>query len=204
MPSKEQVGRLNNILNTIVPLCASTRYPPLVLSVQWILESGYGTKESGENNVLGITWTKLSPFSYSWCPTHECLTAAQIEALPREEKATVVSIKPIKGVDNLFEVFLKRRFNNYDSEAECLGDKIDLIKMASRYKRAYNRWLEDYDKDRLLYYPDRDLVLLTSICDAGYATDIKYKSTVLAIAKQKSIIESVTYAIANFHKRKGR
>ena len=203
MPSTEQTSRLNNIQNIIIPLCYKTSYSPLVLTTQWILESGYGTKQSGVNNVLGITWTTRSPFTYSWVKTWEHLTSAQIRKLPREEAARVESITPIEGKDDLFKVVLQRRFNNYDTVDECLEDKIDLIVTAKRYRPSYLQWLDKYRESRSLYSQERDLTLLSAICKAGYATDIKYQSTVLSIAKQKSTITSITTAIPRFTPKGG-
>ena len=67
----------------------SVGYPPEVLIAQWAIESNWGKRPSGKNNLFGMTFNPSHHRSFSWVLTWEELTQEEINRLPADERARV-------------------------------------------------------------------------------------------------------------------
>lgn len=182
MPSQKQLQNLRNFVKLSFPICLEQNYPILVLCSQWVLESGWGEKISGDNNYFGMTYTKgkkarkqIGSTGFSWVPTHEELTIEQIKNLDNEEKLSISSQTVIPGT-NKFLISLKRRFTNYESYEASIQDQIELIKFHIPYSKYYDWWTKNQNNDR-----DRELLQQIA---GTYGTATKYAKTVNDIYTQ--------------------
>ena len=104
----------------------SVGYPPDVLIAQWAIESNWGKRPSGKNNLFGMTFNPSRHKSFSWVPTWEELTQDGIDRLPLDERNRIRSVVPMSNRPGYFRVELDRKFADYDTAEESIADKVGL------------------------------------------------------------------------------
>lgn len=183
MLDKEQ--RQRNLLEFAAAAVAfeeSTKFPALLAVVQWALESGWGEKQTGDNNFWGITAGRNWYGAVKWCPTREALTNQQIEKLDPEERETITSVKA-RG-DGRFDVCLKRKFRSYRSINEALQDYRRILVNGPRYEYCFDAYSSHGDVRKLMQ----------CIADAGYATNPAYGQQLITISNQSNVLEAIAHA----------
>lgn len=105
MASKEQKERFMEIYQAAVN--AGEAHPEVV-AAQWAIESGWGKKQSGKNNVFGIKAGKNE--AGSLVNTHEVINGKRVA--------------------------IKDRFKDYNSIDESVADRVNFTKNNPRYRKA--------------------------------------------------------------------
>ena len=164
----------------------STGYPADVIVAQWAVESAWGTRQSGRNNLFGMTYRPRHS-GFSWVPTREELTAAGIAALPAAERATITSQTPMPNRPGFFNVRLKRRFADYATVNDSIQDKVSLVMTSPRYAAAWTGYLRNRNVSEFI----------DAIAAAGYATAGNYMTLVKQIAGQKNVRDAIAKARSN-------
>lgn len=164
----------------------SVGYPPQVLLAQWAIESKWGARPAGRNNVFGVTYNASRHQAFSWVSTWEELTDAGIAALPEEERRRITRREPLVNRPNLWRVELERRFADYPDVQTAIGDHVGLITTAPRYSAAWSQFNADKDIDQFL----------EGICRAGYATAGYYAQLAQKIAVQRNVLRAIAAARA--------
>jgi flagellum-specific peptidoglycan hydrolase FlgJ len=165
---------------------AGIGYPPQVLIAQWAIESKWGARPSGRNNLFGMTFNPARHASFSWVATWEELNDAGIASLPPEERRTITKKEPIPHRPGVWRLELQRRFADYDSPRASIEDKVGLITTAPRYAAAWSGFRATKDVD----------AFITAICRAGYATAGYYPQLASQIAAQKNVARAIAAARA--------
>lgn len=161
-------------------------YPPQVLIAQWAIESKWGARPSGRNNLFGMTFNSARHSSFSWVATWEELTEAGIAGLPPAERQTITKREPMLNRRGWFRVELQRRFADYASPAASIDDKVGLITTAPRYAAAWAG-----------YQATKDInAFIDAICAAGYATAGYYPQLAQKIAAQPNVARAIAAARA--------
>ena len=161
-------------------------YPPQVLIAQWAIESKWGARPSGRNNLFGMTFNPRRHKSFSWVATWEELTEAGIAALPQDERRTITKREPMPNRAGFWRIELHRRFADYESPQASIADKVGLITTAPRYAAAWSQ-----------YGLDRDInQFIEGICRAGYATAGYYPQLAQQIAAQPNVARAIAAARA--------
>lgn len=161
-------------------------YPPQVLIAQWAIESKWGSKPSGRNNLFGMTYNPARHSGFSWVPTWEELTEVGISALPPDELRTMTKREVLPRRNGWWRVELQRKFADYASPQASIADKVGLITTAPRYHAAWSAFLRDQDIN----------ALLVGICAAGYATASYYPQLAQQIAAQPNVARAIAAARA--------
>ena len=162
----------------------SVGYPPEVLIAQWAIESNWGKRPSGKNNLFGMTFNPSRHKSFSWVLTWEELTQEEINRLPADERARIRESVAMPTRPGYFRVTLERKFADYDTPEESIADKVGLITSAARYRNAWSA----YERDRNVNG------LITGICRAGYATAGGYEMLAQQIAGQENVRRAIAEA----------
>jgi flagellum-specific peptidoglycan hydrolase FlgJ len=161
-------------------------YPPQVLIAQWAIESKWGARPSGRNNLFGMTFNPARHASFSWVATWEELTEPGITALPADERRTITKKEPIVNRRGWWRVELQRRFADYSTAVASIDDKVGLITTAPRYAAAWSGYRANKDIDSFI----------EAICAAGYATAGYYAQLAQQIAGQKNVARAIAAARA--------
>jgi flagellum-specific peptidoglycan hydrolase FlgJ len=161
-----------------------TGYPPAVLIAQWAIESNWGKRPSGKNNLFGMTFHPSRHRSFSWVMTSEELTKEQLNRLPADERARIQKIAPVPTRPGYFRVALERKFADYDTPEQSVADKVGLITSTARYRAAWSAYRQDRNVDKLI----------TGICCAGYATAGGYEALARQIAAQNNVRQAIRAA----------
>jgi len=159
-----------------------TGLPAALIIAQWAVESAWGAKQSGRFNYFGIT--KASRHAkWAMVPTREVLTAEQLNALPKDEAATIT--RRHARPDGRFDVALSRKFAAYETLEEGLLDYATLITSGAPYAKAW-----------AAFRIDRDMNALIDAIAKRYATDLRYAELVKRIAEQANVRAAIETAKA--------
>jgi len=161
-------------------------YPPQVLIAQWAIESKWGARPSGRNNLFGMTFNPARHSSYSWVATWEELAEAGIASLPADERRAITKREPMPSRPGWFRIELQRRFADYPSPQASIADKVGLITRAPRYAAAWSA----YQADKVID------AFIEAICIAGYATAGYYPQLAQKIAAQPNLARAIAAARA--------
>ena len=130
---------------------------PLFVAAQAVLETGWGAKTIGENNIFGIT-------KGSWTGPVDMVQTTEyfangVKTLTPPDKV----LRKLKLKSGLWKYEVIRAFRHYETLEECLNDHLSLFKKPI-YSDAWP-------------YRDNPLMFAAKICDnygAKYATSPEY------------------------------
>jgi flagellum-specific peptidoglycan hydrolase FlgJ len=162
-------------------------YPPEVLIAQWAIESNWGKRPSGKNNLFGMTFNPSRHKSFSWVPTWEELTQDGINRLPLDERQRIRSTVPMSNRPGYFRINVERKFADYETAEDSIADKVGLITTAARYRSAWTAFQQNRDVN----------ALIGGICAAGYATAGNYAALAQQIAAQPNVRQAIAAARAS-------
>jgi flagellar protein FlgJ len=182
-PSRDE--RLAEFAKAAVVFERETGYPAAAMVAMWAQESGWGKSMPEDScNCFGLTYRPRHQ-GYAWAPTFEIMTPTQVVALDADEKATITS--KVARPDGKYHVRLKRKFAKYPTLLDCIRDKYKLLTGSKRYADAVNKAIKAKDAE----------AVINAVAAGGWASDPGYAKSLIAISKQRNVLDAINKARAN-------
>lgn len=186
-------SRLSAFAEIAVTSERMTHFPAELECAQWAIESKWGQRHTGKNNVMGLTAAWSSGPS-SFVPTFEEFTWAQFLLFERTNPSEARTAREMDGSplrrnwlgEKRFRC--SRLFRDYPSIEACVADKVQKLTSASgRYSLGWAAFLATGDA----------FALADAIARAGYASDSTYGNLVKTIMRQNNVRSACAAARRN-------